>query len=147
MLHQCTMQAQLGNLLLATASKLLLWGLKGAAVSWCPCSASDWGSWISRHIWIQQDRQSPDLGSEIFFLHHKECREPPSSLWGKNQWMRGKIISNHHSVSDIPLLYKIFCFDSQSMLCFFVSQLKIQARQNDYLIFMVALVRHHMAVS
>lgn len=26
MLHQCTIQAQLGNLLLATASKLLLWG-------------------------------------------------------------------------------------------------------------------------
>lgn len=30
------------------------------------------------------------------------------------------------------VLLKIFCFDSHSTLCFFVSQLKIQARQNDY---------------
>lgn len=68
--------------------------------------ASEWSSWIASHIWIKQDRQSPDLSSAISFLHHKEYRELPSSLWGTKQWTRGKIISDHYSVSDIPLSYQ-----------------------------------------
>lgn len=85
MLHQCTIQVQLGNLLLATASKLLLWGklflcLKGQLCHDALDLLLTGTAGLPARFWRQQDRQSPDLSSEISFLHHKECRELPSSL-------------------------------------------------------------------
>lgn len=130
MLQQCTTQAQLGNLLPATASKPLFWGK--LFLSWCLWPASDRGSWIASHILeTTAERTESCFGlGNLFFAPYgvqRAARFPT----------KGKLVSEKKNN-----FWSLFCLShprftkssdlkwdaSQSKLYFFVSQYKVQAR-------------------